>query len=285
MTAPAMLAGLAYIRFAVNDPVASARFGEEIVGLQSVRPRNGEAALRSDDRAYALTFSRDVETCIAVEAWDPAALETLEARLKEAGFPVRRADAGECEGRRVQGAILARDGSGNLIEIVLRPERSARRFFGARDAGVTGLFGVGMRSKEPSQDFRFWRALGAEATDYVGEIAYLALDEMHHRIVLYPSKSQGPLYVAFEVASLDDLMRGHYFLAERQIKIVQGPGRQPASGQSFLHFQGPEGLIYSYVTGTLRRDPRSQPPRQFARDADSLCAWGSVAAEAPELSA
>ena len=108
---------------------------------------------------------------------------------------------------------------------------------------------------------------------------------MHHRIVLYPSKTQGPLYVAFDVASLDDLMRGHYFLAERQIKIVQGPGRQPASGQSFLHFQGPEGLIYSYVTGTMRRDARSQPPRQFPRDADSLCAWGSVAADAPELSA
>ena len=75
---------------------------------------------------------------------------------------------------------------------------------------------------------------GPAPRDYAGAVVYIALDEAHHRVALYPSKDQGPLYLAFSVESFDDLMRGHYFLAERQVKIVQGPGRQPASQQSFL---------------------------------------------------
>ena len=129
---------------------------------------------------------------------------------------------------------------------------------------------------------RFWRALGAEVSDYVGDIAYLAIDDAHHRLALYPSRAKGLLYLAFEVASLDDVMSNLYFLGDCQVHIVQGPGRQPASEQP-PHFQGPEGLVYTYVTGTARRADRRRPPRQFARVAKSLCAWGSRANGAPEL--
>ena len=80
-------------------------------------------------------------------------------------------------------------------------------------------------------------------------------------------------------------MRGHYFLTERQVKLVQGPGRQPASQQSFVLFGGPDDLIFAYVTGMAWRDPSRRPPRQFALHADSLCAWGSRAEGVSELSA
>ena len=196
---------------------------------------------------------------------------------------MRRASLGEVRARRVQAALIAHDATGNAIEIVLRPEHSAARFFGRRDAGIRGLFGVGLRSLDPGGDLRFWRTLGVDVSDYVGDIAYLAIDEAHHRIALYPSQTRGLLYVAFEVATLDDVMRGSYFLSERQIKVVQGPGRQPASDQVFLHFRGPEGLIYAYVTATARRGEKPRPPRQFPLAAESLCAWGSRADGAPEL--
>lgn len=279
----AALVALAYAWIAARDPLACARFAEEVVGLQRSEERGDEIALRADDRSRALIFSPDDESRVAVEAWDDAALDGVETRLSEAGFPARRASPEECRARRIRSALLARDATGNAIDIVTRPERSARRFFGARDAGLKGLSDVGLRSTDVIGDLRFWRSLGAEVSDYVGEIAYLAIDDAHHRISLYPSTSKGLLYLAFEVATLDDLMRGYYFLAERQVKIVQGPGRQPASEQVFLHFQGPEGLIYAYVTGMVRRgDPR--PPRQFPRTAESLCAWGSRAEGAAELS-
>lgn len=274
-----LLVALAFARIATPDPAASARFGEEIVGLM----RAGNFELRADDRACALCFEAGIEPSVGIEAWDETALETLQTRLAAAGFSSRWADPAERRARRTEAALLTRDATGNAIDIVARPERSGRRFFPARDAGLVGLFGAGLRSTDPTGDLRFWRALGAVISDYVGDIAYLAIDDAHHRLALYPSRTKGPLYLAFEVASLDDVMRNHYFLGERQVRIVQGPGRQPASDQIFLHLQGPEGLIYAYVTGTAKRADWRRPPRQFARVAESLCAWGSRADGAREL--
>jgi len=283
-TAPQSLVAVAYARIATPDALASARFAEEIVGLQRAGDEHDDVALRADDRSRSLVFAQAIEPSLGVEAWDDATLDACESRLNAAHFPVRRASLEESRARRVQAALIARDATGNTIEIVVRPERSGKRYFGRRDAGIRGLFGVGLRSSDPSGDLRFWRTLAADVSDYVGEIAYIAIDEAHHRIALYPSRTRGLLYVAFEVATLDDVMRGSYFLSERQIKIVQGPGRQPASDQIFLHFRGPEGLIYAYVTATARRE-RSRPPRQFPLAAESLCAWGSRADDAPELTA
>ncbi len=282
-TAPRTLVAVAYARIAAPDALASARFAEDIVGLQRARGEHDEVALRADDRSRALVFVQAIEPSLGVEAWDDATLDACEAQLKAANFSVRRASFEESLARRVRGALLTRDATGNAIEIVVCPERSGTRFFGSRDAGIRGLYGFGLRSTDPTGDLRFWRTLGAEVSDYVGEIAYLAIDEAHHRIALYPSRTRGPLYVAFEVASLDDVMRSSYFLAERQIRVVQGPGRQPASDQVFLHFRGPEGLIYAYVTATAHREDRPRPPRQFPLAAESLCAWGSRADGAPEL--
>jgi 2,3-dihydroxy-p-cumate/2,3-dihydroxybenzoate 3,4-dioxygenase len=228
-------------------------------------------------------MTKRAESALALETWDEAALEEVASRLDRSGYPVRHASYEEAADRRVHAAVLTEDASGNKVEIVTRPERSGRRFFGARDAGIQGLSNVALRSLDLAGDMRFWLALGATASDYVGEIAYLALDRAHHRVALYPSNSTGLLYVAFEVATFDDLMRGHYFLSERQIKIVQGPGRQPASQQAFVHFSGPEGLIYTYVTGMGRSQHDSRPPRQFPRNSKSLCAWGSRADGPPEL--
>jgi 2,3-dihydroxy-p-cumate/2,3-dihydroxybenzoate 3,4-dioxygenase len=283
LSMPSLLVAVAYVRIETTDTVASANFAEETVGLQRASQNGSEATLRADDRAQSLAFVRDAEPSVGIEVWDEGALELLESRLNEAKFVTRRASAEEARLRCAQTALIARDKTGNIIEFVARPERSGRRFFGARDAGITGLAGIGLRSKDVKGDLRFWRAAGAEVSDYVGEIAYLAIDERHHRLSLYPSKTSGPLYVAFEVASLDDVMRASYFLAERQVQIVHGPGREPASEQYFLRFRGPEGLIYAYVSGVAKH-LKTGPPRQFRRADESFCAWGSVAKSIPELS-
>ena len=72
-----------------------------------------------------------------------------------------------------------------------------------------------------------------KVTDRVGEITYLGIDQKHHRVVLYPSDKAGLVYVSYGVESMDAIMQSNYFVQERQIKIVHGPGREPASGQIF----------------------------------------------------
>ncbi len=282
-----LIASVCYVRRAVSEPQACARFVSDIFGLQQVTDQNGELAFRSDDRFRTVSLSRDQHdgTSVGVEAWDEAALQEIGERLHAHGFAVRPANPDECRLRYVHSALLADDASGNRIDIVIRPTRSGRRYFPPRDAGIVQFQGIGLCSTDHIRDLAFWRLLGAEVTDWVGDIAYLRIDKLHHRIALYPSRRNGLLYAAFEVEGLDQIMQNSYFMQDNQVKIVQGPGRQPASHQIFLHVEGPDGLILSYVSGMAEVGDKPRPVRQFPLTATSLCNWGSDSKGVPELGA
>jgi 2,3-dihydroxy-p-cumate/2,3-dihydroxybenzoate 3,4-dioxygenase len=101
-------------------------------------------------------------------------------------------------------------------------------------------------------------------------------------VVLYPSEKAGLVYIGYGVESMDAVMQNNYFVQERQIKIVQGPGREPTSGQIFLRFAGPDGYVFSYGYGLKDIDPRHRP-RQFTPEISSFCEWGSECADVSEL--
>jgi 2,3-dihydroxy-p-cumate/2,3-dihydroxybenzoate 3,4-dioxygenase len=282
-----LVVSVCYVRLSASELHASARFAADIFGLQRVAEKDGEIAFRSDNRFRTLSFSNGASggSSIGIEVWDEQALDEIEARLSRSGFVSSRASASDSQLRYVQAALLARDGSGNSVDLVVRPTQSGRRYFPSRDAGITQLHGVGMRSTDLARDLEFWKELGAEVSDWVGDIAYLRIDGLHHRIALYPAKKCGLLYAAFEVETLDSIMQNSYFMQERQIKIVQGPGREPCSKQIFLHVEGPDGIIFSYVNGMSELGQVRHPVRQFPLVPESLCDWGSEAKDVPELSA
>jgi 2,3-dihydroxy-p-cumate/2,3-dihydroxybenzoate 3,4-dioxygenase len=282
-----LIVSVCYVRLAVSEPNASARFVSDIFGLQRVADQDGEIAFRSDDRFRTVSLGRKDtdDASVGIEVWDAAALAEIDRRLRDLGFVVREATADECRRRYVQSALLMEDASGNRIDLVVRPTRSGRRYFPTRDAGIVALHGVGLRTIDHARDLAFWRALGAEVSDWVGDIAYLRIDGLHHRVALYPSKRSGLLYVAFEVEALDQIMQNSYFMQENQIRIVQGPGREAASRQMFLHVEGPDGLIFSYVNGMDELGEKPRLARQFPLVSASLCDWGSESKDVPELAA
>jgi 2,3-dihydroxy-p-cumate/2,3-dihydroxybenzoate 3,4-dioxygenase len=282
-----LITSVCYVRLAVSELNASARFASDIFGLQRVADQNGEVAFRSDDRYRTVSLSGNSSegASVGVEVWDDKALDVINERLSDLGFAVRRAEPSECQRRYVQSALLAEDASMNRIDLVVRPSRSGRRYFPTRDAGIVQFHSIGLRSMDHVRDLAFWKALGAEVSDWVGDIAYLRIDGLHHRIALYPSKRNGLLYSAFEVEALDQIMQNSYFMQESQIKILQGPGRQAASHQIFLHVEGPDGVIFSYVNGMAEYGDKPRLARQFPLTATSLCDWGSESKDVPELGA
>ncbi|MBR0795308.1 VOC family protein [Bradyrhizobium jicamae] len=275
---------LCYVRLAVQIPQPAAAFATEVLGLQHV-PNDLEPFLyRSDERYYSLCFPRDADRpSIGIEISDEQEFDRIAQDLASGGFRGREATKDECAQRFVRRALIVEDATGNEIDLVLRPARSGRRYFPSRDAGVTGLQGVGLRSRAIKDDLKLWTTiLGARITDRVGEITYLGIDQMHHRVALYPSDRAGLVYVSYGVESLDALMQNHYFAEERQIRILHGPGREPASGQMFVRFAGPEGYVFSYGHGLRDIEPTHRP-RQFTLEASSLCEWGSQCADIVEL--
>jgi 2,3-dihydroxy-p-cumate/2,3-dihydroxybenzoate 3,4-dioxygenase len=283
MTRPRSLS-LAYARLATENLASARAFALDILGLEQVEAGRGALAFRSDERFYSLAFQAfenvsSLGLCIDEEDIDAAA-----ERLSANGFHCHFADAAFANSRLVHRALIAFDASGNRIELVTRPLVGSRRFFATRDSGVVNFQGVGLRSIDVERDLLFWSLLpGTSVSDRVGDIAYLSIDEKHHRIALYPSRRTGLLNVAFEVASLDYVMQNYHFVASRQVRIAQGPGRETASGQAFLHVFAPCDSLFSFVAAMNTLDPAHDRPRQFARSAESLCAWGSECVGEPDL--
>ena len=275
---------LCYVRLGTQRIDEFARFAGEILGLERAGGADGDIAFRANDLCQNLIFTITAdERAIGLELRDEAALLQARDALSAAGFPAREADSSECKRRNVRQALLTADASGNAIELVTRPARSGRRFFPSRDAGLVGFLGVGMRSTNIDGDIQFWtQLLNASVSDRVGSITYLQIDHFHHRIALYPSNKNGFLDIAFEVESLDCVMQSNYFLKDRQIKVLQGPGCETPSKQIFIRYKGPDDQMFSYGHGmSLSKDKLR--PRQFGLDQRSLCSWGSECSDIPEL--
>lgn len=267
-----------YIRLGTADLDDAVRYATRILGLELVRRDRTSAYLRADDRDHTLayTLGNPQEHIAAFELLTLSALDAAGAELERAGHAVRAGTKTECEQRYVDAFIAFKDPSGNSIELIVRPAHSGRRYFPARDAGITSFSHIGLHSVSPRKDEVFWTTVcNARVSDWIGEAPLLRIDPVHHRIALFPSKRTGVQHINHQVASIDDIMRSYYFLRENNVRIRFGPGRHPTSGAMFLYFEGPDGMIYEYSSGVRMITDESYTPRQFPSKNSSFCMWGS----------
>jgi 2,3-dihydroxy-p-cumate/2,3-dihydroxybenzoate 3,4-dioxygenase len=270
-----------YVRLGTGDLDGAVRYATEVLGLEVAQRSSGTAYFRSDSRDHTLCYfdgdPRDHTAAFEVDSADELdlALEVLAA----AGHAVRRGSAEEAERRHVGEFINFRDPSGNSIDLVHAAHHSGRRYFPSRDAGITGFSHIGLRTLEPRRDERFWTSLlGAKVSDRIGAAPLLRIDEVHHKIALFPSAYPGVQHINHQVAGIDDVMRAFYLLQEKGVRILFGPGRHPTSGAVFLYFVGPDEMIYEYSTGVrliTAEDERTYRPRSFPAIPSSFCMWGS----------
>jgi 2,3-dihydroxy-p-cumate/2,3-dihydroxybenzoate 3,4-dioxygenase len=274
---------LCYVRLGVADLRQAADFATRIVGLEPVGGPEETAMFRSDYRDHTLVLYRSEtpQQSLAIELRSEGTLEAATARLFEAGYVVARGDAALCQARRVKAMASFRIRDGVTIELVVRPLHSGWRYFPSRDAGITEFFGVAFASTDVATDVRLWTSIfDGAVTDYVGDAAYIALDEEHHRIAIHPSASDRLLEVQFRLESVHELMQNSYFLQSAQVAIAHGPGRRPTSRQVFISFKGPDPILFGFVAEGDKLPPnRDRVPRQFPRAPGSFCAWGSLSLE------
>ena len=270
-----------YVRLGTRDLDGATRYATEVLGLEVARKSGGAVHFKSDSRDHTLCYfqgdPRDHTAAFEVDSAEElaGALELLSA----AGHGARRGSAEEAERRHVGEFINFRDPSGNSIDLVYAPQHSGRRYFPSRDAGITGFSHIGLRTLDARRDEAFWTGLlGAKVSDRIGAAPLLRIDEVHHKIALFPSAFPGVQHINHQVAGIDDVMRAFYLLQEKGVRILFGPGRHPTSGAVFLYFVGPDDMIYEYSTGVrliTAEDERTYRPRSFPAIPSSFCMWGS----------
>ncbi len=272
------LVAIRYVRLGTADIEGAVAYATETLGLELVGRENGRAYVRGDDRDHNICYI-EVDPrnhTVGFEVATRAALDAAVGELEGAGVAVRRGDAAECAERRVMAFINFDDPTGNNVDLVLRPFHSGRRYFPSRDAGITEFSHIGLKTTDAPRDEAFWTSLfNIRANDWIGDVPLMSFDKVHHRIALFPAAEPGVQHVNFQVASVDDIMRSYYFLTERQVRIVFGPGRHATSGAQFLYFEGPDGMIYEYSHGVRMIEDENYRPRQFPFDNSAFCVWGS----------
>ncbi len=272
------LVEIRYVRMGTGDLDAAVAYGREILGLELVRRDDRVAYLRGDDRDHNICyFTGDPgDHTLGFELDSEASLDDAAAELEAAGVTVNRGTAEGAAARRVLDYINFRDPTGNSIDVVLRPYHSGKRYFPSRDAGIQEFSHVGLRTSDAPRDEAFWTGLfNVRANDWIGTAALLSFDKVHHRLALFPADGPGVQHINFQVETVDDIMRSHYFLSERQVRIVFGPGRHPSSGARFLYFEGPDGMVYEYSQGVRLIEDADYRPRQFPFEDMSFCMWGA----------
>jgi len=270
---------ICYLRLGCRDLDEMVRFATEILGLELRQKTTTHAYLRGDSSSFNLCYIQG-DASYDVSAFEVRHLEELaaaEQELAQHGIDVSRGSAAECEERRVEAFVAFTDPNDNRIELVYRPHQTGVRYFPARDAGITEFGHFGLHSRDIERDLQFWTSvLSARISDRIGDGALLRIDEVHHKIALFPSDKVGVQHVNFQVASVDDVMRSWYFLQEHGVPIVFGPGRHPTSTAMFIYFLGPDGRVYEYSSGVKRiTDEASHTPRQFEMKPSSFCMWGA----------
>ena len=268
-----------YVRLGTGDLAAARKFASEIIGLEVAMESKDRLYLRSDDRDHTLCYFKGDpgDHTVAFEVSSSHDLDAAADALKGRGIESRRGDEVECADRRVMEYLNFKDPTGNNIDLVVRPFHSGKRHFPSRDAGITGFSHVGLRSTDAVRDEEFWTTIfNARVSDWIGPAPLLRIDDIHHKIALFPSTCAGVQHINHQVASIDDIMRSMYLLGNHQIRIVFGPGRHPTSSAIFLYFEGPDGMVFEYSCGVRSiEDETMYQPRQFPFDPTSFCMWGS----------
>ena len=273
------LKDLSYVRLGASSLDDAENFATRCLGLQIGEQSEKALYLRSDDRAHTLCYFEGdpADQTVGFEVEDESKLNAAAATLEKLGHSVHGGTPTECSQRKVKAFIGFKDPTGNQIELVVRPERSGKRYFATRDAGITGFSHVGLFTTDPARDERFWtQVCNARVSDRIGDIALMRVNAIHHTVALAPGRGAGIHHVNHQVQSNDDVLRSYYHLSGQRVPIVFGPGRHPTSGARFLYFRGPDQMVFEYSVDVDEiEDEETHRPRQFGFEPSSLCMWGA----------
>lgn len=94
----------------------------------------------------------------------------------------------------------------------------------------------------------FTDVLGFKVSDWLGDfMCFLRCNDAHHRFAILP----GPPclnHVAYDMLTVDDMMRGASRLRKRGCDLRWGPGRHTAGNNTFTYFCTPGGFAVEYTS-------------------------------------
>lgn len=185
---------------------------------------------------------------VAFAAASSDVLRALSARLREAGFkPEYVARDRLFDGDRQ--AVAVRDPEGRSIWLVLRDASEVAAPAEATVSGPQRIGHVVLWTGAGAEVERFFGLLGFQVTDRTNAgMSFLRCNSDHHTVALAksPSGKVGIQHIAFDVGSLDEVMRNYGRLRSMGIECAWGVGRHGPGNNVFSYYADPAGNFVEY---------------------------------------
>ncbi len=142
------------------------------------------------------------------------------------------------------------DPDGRTIEISADVETRASREVELREAIPAGLSHVVVNSPDRQGVEAFYaERLGFRLSDWIPQMGFYRCNSNHHSLAIADGEAATLNHVAFEVRSIDDMMRGAgRVMGDGRARLMWGPGRHSAGDNTFFYFFDPEGNVSEYTS-------------------------------------
>lgn len=242
-----------YVGYAVTDLEAERTFYRDVWGLREAGEKDGMVhfAAQGHDEPYVVRLRAADEQridIIALAADNRADVDALFEKVAAHGckivFEPKSLDTlGGGYGFR----FFSMDGM--PYEVSSDVERGTMRTVARWEGVPQKISHIVMHSPNHKAEVQFFvEVLGFRVSDWLGDfMCFLRCNEWHHRIAFLP----GPPclnHVAYDVLSVDDMMRGIHRLKQAGTDIRWGPGRHTAGNNTFSYFTTPGGFAVEYTS-------------------------------------
>jgi catechol 2,3-dioxygenase len=269
-----MITGLRSVELAIFDLRKSADFYRQVWGLEPVAAKGDTVHLRANGREHhAVTLRerpRAALLSVNFAATDRATVDALHAQAKAMGAKVESApaelvaDAGGGYGFRL------RTPEGHPLSI--SSDVASHAEADNDPTRPTKLTHVVLNSADvPTQTAFFLDVLGFKWSDSTRMMDFIRCCSDHHSIAFARGNGPSLNHMAYEMPSIDSLMRGTGRLKKNGFEIAWGVGRHGAGNNVFSYFVEPNGFVTEYTAEVEQVDDSYVPHN--AEYWDSLNIW------------
>ena len=213
---------------------------------------------------------------IGLEVATADELERAAEELAKAGVRIEKG-AGPADRPGAKRNLRLRDPDGNAVELYWGDDKVGEDY-GRRNVKPLNLNHIVLRTTDVDRAYSFYKdTFGFRESDWNGHhMVFLRCNEIHHQLAFTTRDKAGLDHVAFEVNDFMEIAKGVYYLGERGVARLWGPGRHGAGNNLFSYFWDPEHNIIEYTTDIIRiKDESKWTPRVWpGRDTVDLWKQG-----------
>jgi catechol 2,3-dioxygenase-like lactoylglutathione lyase family enzyme len=268
-----------YVGYGCPDLAAERKFYRESWRLKEVAERDGLIyfAAEGADEKYVVRLRASDQAridVIALATDTSASVDELFAKVQASGckiiFPPR---ALETFGGGYGFRFFSADGL--PFEVSCDVERGDARELARWEAVPQKISHIVLHSPNHKAMTQFFiDVLGFRLSDWLGDfMSFLRCNAWHHRIAILP----GPPclnHVAYDMVTVDDMMRGIGRLKSHGTDIRWGPGRHTAGNNTFSYFTTPNGFAVEYTSELDEVDDERHEAQVHKPSADIMDQWG-----------